>query len=133
MAVNRILPLWVDGGSSAIGLDWVGHGLSVGPAWYRIAGRVAYFALVGTVGAHVVWGWAQWVGLKPEQAQAQTADGAKSAKRRWWGVNSVSVVVVAVWLAGGMGVVGRGGRVAGWVGRHYDELLKRVPGLEAYV
>lgn len=133
VAVNRILPWVVDGGSSQIALDWVGHGLSVGPAWYKIAGRVAYAALVGTMGFHVVWGWAQWLGYKPDQVQGvQTAEGVKSAKRRWWGVNGVSIAVVAVWLAGGS-VVMRGGRVAGWVGRHYDDLLKRVPFLEAYV
>jgi len=106
----------------------------VGPAWYRIGGQVAYAGLITTIGFHVVWGWAQWLGLKPEQAQGvQTAVGAKRAKRRWWGVNAVSVVLVTVWAAGGLGVVGRSGRVAGWVGRHYDELLKRLPYLEAYV
>jgi len=133
VAVNRILPLVVDGGSSAIQLDWVGHGLSVGPAWYRIAGRVAYVALVSTIGCHVVWGYAQWLNLKPEQIQGvETAEGAKSAKRRWWGINGVSALVVGVWLAGGS-IVMRGGKVAGWVGRHYDDLLRRLPYLEAYV
>ena len=50
-AINRMLPLWADGGSSSIGLDFVSHGLNVGPMWYRIAGRVGYAALVGVVGS----------------------------------------------------------------------------------
>lgn len=135
VAVNRLLPLWVDGGSSAIGLDWVGHGLASGPAWHQIGGKVAYVMLVAMVGGHVVWGWAQWLGLKPEQvsAAATTAEGKKRRTRRWWGVNGVSVLVVVSWLAGGMGVVGRNGRVSAWVGKHYDELLRRVPFIEAYV
>lgn len=133
--MNRGLPLWVEGGSSGIGLDWVGHGLAVGPAWYRIAGRVGYLALVATVGFHVCWGWAQWLGFGPEQVSGRSTDAAakQKSRRRFWMINAGSAVVTWIWLAGGMGVVGRNGRVAGWVGRHYDDLLRHLPFLRSYV
>jgi hypothetical protein len=134
-AINRGLPWWVEGGSSGIGLDWVGHGLSVGPMWYRIAGRVGYAALVAITASHVVWGWAQWLGWKPDQVQGRSSSevAQKRAKRRWWVVSGISAATVTTWLAGGMGVLGRGGRVGGWVGANYDKLLKELPFIESYV
>jgi hypothetical protein len=134
-AINRMLPLWVDGGSSSIGLDFVSHGLNVGPTWYRIAGRVGYAALVAAVGCHVVWGWAQWLGFKPDQVQGRSTSvrAETKAKRRWWTLQGLSAAVVITWLAGGMGVIGRAGKVPGWVGKHYDELLRRLPYLASHV
>lgn len=45
-----------------------------------------------------------------------------SKKRRWYGINAVSAVVTGLWLAGSLGIVGRGGKTGGWIGREFDEL-----------
>ncbi|KAI9885323.1 MAG: Trimeric GatFAB AmidoTransferase(AdT) complex subunit [Watsoniomyces obsoletus] len=91
--VNRILPLWIEGGNSGIGLSYVSHGFAKDP----VTSFVGYTLLIGLASWHVVWGMAK------------------------------CVVLAGVWLAGGLGVVGRGGLVTGWVGRGYDELYKRIP------
>lgn len=121
--VNRIIPLWVEGGSSSINLGYVAHGFAKHPV-------VSYmgFASLITVGVwHTVWGWAKWLNLTPATVTTGGYDGQVSRKRRWYLVNAVSALVAGIWLAGGLGVVARGGRVEGWVGREYDELYKRIP------
>lgn len=121
--VNRVIPLLYEGGSSSINLGYVAHGFAKHPA-------VSFFgfgALV-TVGVwHTVWGWAKWLRLTPASVTAGGYEGQLSRKRRWYLVNAVSALVAGLWLAGGLGVVGRGGRVEGWVGREYDELYRRIP------
>jgi hypothetical protein len=48
-------------------------------------------------------------------------------------LNAVSAVVSAIWLAGGVGIVGRGGAVGGWVGREYDALYSHIPLIGNYM
>ncbi|KAL2355529.1 hypothetical protein BJ546DRAFT_691505 [Cryomyces antarcticus] len=121
--VNRVLPLWVDGGSSGIGLGYVSHGFARHPLFSNIG-----FAALVSVGVwHSVWGWAKWSNLAPAQVTDSGAEGQRKRKRRWYGVNLLSAVVAGLWLAGGLGVVGRAGQAPGWVGREYDELYRRIP------
>ncbi len=54
------------------------------------------------------------------------SDG-KKGKRRWWVINSVSALAAGVWMAGGLGVVARGGSATGWIGKGWDDLYSRVP------
>ncbi|KAI9719683.1 MAG: hypothetical protein M1828_006115 [Chrysothrix sp. TS-e1954] len=147
VGLNRLLPLWEEGGSSGIGLEFVGHGVAVAP----VAGFLAYLGLVGVVGSHVVWGWARWMGWDG-RAEASPGDGGASSggggaspgggararggrldKKRQWTVAAANALIVSLWLAGGLGVVGRNGRMAGWVGRMYDELYRRVPWVGMWV
>ncbi|MCJ1368560.1 hypothetical protein MMC16_007704 [Acarospora aff. strigata] len=125
--VNRVLPLRVEGGSSGVGLQYVAHGFARMPA---VAG-VGYAVFVGVGVWHVVWGWAKWMGWTPAQSVGQGrgggAEGQLRRKRRWYVLNAGSAMVAALWLAGGLGVVGRGGEMRGWLGRGYDELYRRVP------
>ncbi|KAI9793454.1 MAG: hypothetical protein M1835_007253 [Candelina submexicana] len=121
--VNRVLPLWVEGGSSGIGLEYVAHGFARSP---KIA-FVGYTVLVGTAAWHSVWGWAKWLGLNPESVMEQGVEGRLTRKRRWYGVNAVSALLAGLWMAGGLGVVGRGGEMKGWVGKGYDELYRKIP------
>ncbi len=121
--VNRVMPLWVEGGSSSIGLEYVAHGFARSP---KVA-FVGYTVLVGTAAWHFVWGWAKWLGLSPESVVEGGVEGGLRRKRRWYGVNAVSAFLAGVWMAGGLGVVGRGGEVKGWVGRGYDELYRKIP------
>lgn len=130
-ALTRMLPLWIEGGSSSIGLDFVGHGVAIAP----VMGYVGFSALVAVVGTHVVWGACRWAGVTPEnvaRGQVQQVKAWERRKRRWI-VDAVAVLVVGVWAAGGIGVVARGGKTSGWVGKVYDDLYRRVPVLGSYV
>ncbi|MCJ1334939.1 hypothetical protein MMC09_000205 [Bachmanniomyces sp. S44760] len=130
VAINRLLPLWVEGGSSGVGLQYVGHTFARLP----VISWVGYTALVGVGSFHFVWGWARWLGLGPDGAGSQYEMGGEdrevARRRSWWAVSIVASLVMGVWVAGGLGVVGRGGAVGGWVGRGYDDLLRRIPILE---
>jgi hypothetical protein len=117
--VNRVLPWWVEGGSSGVGLGFVSHGFAKHPAlaW------TGYAALVIVGSAHFVWGWARWLDLTPTGSRINE----KKDKRRWWTINGVSLGTALIWMAGGLGIVGRGGKATGWIARGYDELYARIP------
>lgn len=114
--VNRTLPWIYEGGSSSVGLGFVSHGFAKHPvlAW------TGYFALVGVGVGHFVWGIARWNGWV-------SVGSDRKARRRWWVINGMSVLVSALWMAGGLGVVGRGGLTEGWVGKGYDAVYEKVP------
>jgi hypothetical protein len=120
--VNRILPWYYEGGSSGVGLGFVSHGFAKHPflAWS------GYAALVAVGSGHIVWGWAKWIGWTPV-GKGQYGSKGKKGKRRWWVINGVSALVAAAWMAGGLGIVGRGGKAAGWVGKGWDDLYAKVP------
>ena len=119
MLVNRVVPLMREGGSSGVGLQFVSHGFAKHPL---VAG-VGYAVLVGIGSAHFVWGWARWLGWGLESL---VWDG-EGKRWRWWEVNALSALVAGVWMAGGLGIVGRGGQTEGWIGRGFDELYRAVP------
>lgn len=122
--VNRVLPLWVDGSSAGIGLSYVGHGFAKDPA----TSFIGYTVLIAVASTHIIWGWAKWLAYAPEQtAGPPDARRATRRKRRWYTVNAVSALLAGLWLAGGIGIVGRGGEVRGWVGKGYDDLYRRIP------
>ncbi|KAI9681543.1 MAG: hypothetical protein M1817_002828 [Caeruleum heppii] len=121
--VNRILPLYVDGGSSGVGLGYVAHGFARSP-W---SANLAYALLTGVGALHFVWGAARWMGWAPAQMSGVGQEAERRRRRRRWVVNAVSAVVAGLWMAGGLGVVGRGGETKGWLGRGYDALYRRIP------
>ena len=132
MFVNRLLPLWVEGGSSGVGLQYVAHGFAKHP----IVAFGGYAVLVGVGSAHFVWGAAKWMGWAPSQGKRGEEGGgerAVRAKRRWYGINGVVALLAGLWMAGGLGVVGRGGKMGGWVGKGYDELYRRTPVVGAWM
>lgn len=116
--VNRIVPYIYEGGSSSVGLGFVAHGFAKHPvvAW------TGYGALIITAAGHFVWGMANWRGWT-----VSGAGNEKKAKRRWWTINGIVVALAGIWMAGGLGVVGRGGLTEGWVGKGYDALYAKVP------
>lgn len=130
--MNRVLPLHVEGDSSNIGLAYVAHGF----ATHTVTSYVAYTGLLGLGCGHMVWGWARWIGLaqisgwhwdpKGEVSTQNREEDVRRRKRRrriWLWVNGTAVAMAAVWAAGGLGVVARGGRMEGWVGKVYDGLF----------
>ena len=114
--VNRLLPWIYEGGSSNVGLGFVSHGFAKHPF---VAGT-GYAALVAVGAGHFVWGVARWNGWVPVGSD-------KKAKRSWWTINGIAVALGALWMAGGLGVVGRGGLEGGWIGKAYDDLYSKVP------
>ncbi|KAK0612575.1 hypothetical protein B0T17DRAFT_610665 [Bombardia bombarda] len=131
--VNRALPLAVEGDSANIGLAYVAHGF----ARRALVSWVSYGALLGLGCGHMVWGWAKWFGVAQHagwRLERHTGNAAvdrrerRQRRRMLMGVNAVAVAAAAVWAAGGLGVVARGGETLGWVGRIYDGLYGKIPG-----
>jgi len=75
---------------------------------------------VGIGTGHIVWGAAKWLGLLPKGTE-------KERRRIWWRINGVVGLVGAIWYAGGLGIVARGGAETGWVGAGYDALYQKIP------
>jgi hypothetical protein len=120
---TRLLPLYAHGDSSLINLSYISHGFALHPA----ISTTGFAALVGVGAWHIVWGAAKWMGFAPSQVSSHEEDKALVRKRRWYSINAVSAGIVVVWLAGALGVVGRDGRVVGWIGKEYDELYRYIP------
>lgn len=116
---NRLLPWIYEGGSSSVGLGFVSHGFARHPviAWTGYAG------LLTVAASHFVWGAAKWGGWLPR-------GNDKKARIRWWSITAISATVAGLWMAGGLGVVGRGGMADGWIGKGYDELYSKIPLLD---
>lgn len=121
--INRVIPVNVSGGSSTVGLGYVAHGFAKHP----VVANVGYAFLVGVGVWHFVWGAARYFDALPSQITFAGEAGRRDREKRWYVLNATSFVVAAVWLAGGLGVVGRGGLASGWIGREYDELYKSIP------
>lgn len=126
---NRVLPLWVEGSSAGIGLEYVSHAFARHPG-VAFAG---FSALVGVTVWHAVWGWAKWLGLSPASVVDPGLEGQLRRKRRWYGVNALAATVAGLWLWGGVGVVGQGGPATGWVAKDYDTLFKSIPYVGEYL
>ena len=121
--ITRMIPLWAEGGSSGVGLQYVAHGFGKFPAAFT----VWHTALVAIGSWHFSLGWAKWMGWTPDGTGIDVADRELRRKRRFYGVNAISAVLSLVWMTGSLGVVGRAGKMSGWIGRAYDELYKSVP------
>lgn len=124
--VNRVLPLAIDGDSSNIGLAYVAHGFARRPG----LSLAAYVGLIGAGCGHMVWGMARWLGLSPSTRgwagrEGVMVDGKtrKQRRRQWIGVHGAALALAALWAAGGLGVVARGGAAQGWIATAYDRLL----------
>ena len=67
------------------------------------------------------------MGWKPSQVSPYSENLQLEKKRRWYGINGIAALITGVWLAGGLGVVGRAGKTVGWIGREFDDLYSKVP------
>ncbi|KAI9736349.1 MAG: hypothetical protein M1834_001235 [Cirrosporium novae-zelandiae] len=121
--VNRLTPLWSEGGSSSIGLTYVGHGMSRHPGAFALA----YAPLVATTVWHIVWGMARWRRWTPENVRG----GERPKRRRWWLLQAVSFFGFGLWMQG-MRLSGMIGETKGWMGSGFDELYRNVPVLGAW-
>jgi len=121
--LNRVLPLMYGGGSANVGLEYVSHLCARSPA----VSFVGLSALVLAGAFHVTWGWAKWLAVSPDYVKATGAEGQLLRKKRWYLLNGTAAMIAVVWLAGGLGVIGRGGAAEGWLAKEYDTLLGRIP------
>ncbi|KAL1981246.1 hypothetical protein VTN96DRAFT_2845 [Rasamsonia emersonii] len=137
--VNRAVPLAIDGGSSGVGLGYVAHGFARSPLFWNIF----YMAFVAASVWHSVGGWAAWMGWRvttrrTERSQSkgpnggylgtmETSEERRKKRRTRWIVHGLAALGTALWLAGGLGVVGHGGPGSGWEAKNWDELYKSVP------
>jgi hypothetical protein len=127
--INRVVPLLYEGGSANVGLEYVSHGFAKHP----LISWVGFTALV-TVGSwHIVGGWAKWLGLTPQQVTSWSGDVQLIRKRRFYLIIGVAAAVAGLWLAGGLGVVGRGGEATGWLAKEYDFLYSKIPIVGPYI
>ncbi|KAI1815614.1 hypothetical protein GGS20DRAFT_320803 [Poronia punctata] len=121
VAMNRLLPLVIDGDSSNIGLGYVAHGFARHPA----SAWASYILLLSVGAGHMVWGMAKWLELAPPANWKKiTFDKAmrKQRRRAWWTVNATAASLAALWAVGGLGVVARGGLAYGWLATVYDRI-----------
>lgn len=136
--VNRVTPLIVEGGSSGVGLGYVAHGIARSPVFWNIF----YLMFVTASVWHFVGGWATWMGwrvttvrkernskgsLEGYLGYPENQDRVKRQRKMWWTVNGVAAVGAALWLAGALGIVGRGGEGAGWEAQGWNEMYSQVP------
>lgn len=115
--------MYLHGDNSTINLSYIAHGFQLHPA-VSFAG---FSALVGVASWHFTWGWAKWLGWIPSQLTENSVETHIGKKRRWYTLNGISAVVASIWLAGGLGIVGRGGRASGWVAKEFDDLYNHIP------
>ncbi|KAK7946205.1 uncharacterized protein PG986_010526 [Apiospora aurea] len=124
--MNRVLPLMVEGDSSNIGLQYVAHGF----ARHAVPSWIAYGALITVGVGHMVWGGAKWLGIAPPPGWRRTTVDKqlrKTRSRYWWTINGVALAGIALWAAGGLGVVARWGATEGWLGKVYDSIYAQIP------
>ncbi|KAI0537903.1 hypothetical protein GGR58DRAFT_469876 [Xylaria digitata] len=123
VAMNRVLPLIVDGDSSNIGLEYVSHGF----ARHAPSAYIAYILLLSVSAGHMVWGMARWLDLAPPANWKKiTFDKPTRSRRRraWWTVNATAASLAALWAAGGLGVVARAGPAHGWLATVYNGIYE---------
>ncbi|EHY59183.1 hypothetical protein HRR83_001546 [Exophiala dermatitidis] len=123
MAVMRITPLKVEGSSAGVGLRYFAHGIAHNP-WI---GHLGYATFISIASFHFVTGTAKYLKLSREYITEGGLSG--SQRRKWRGriINAVAATVAAVWIAGGLGVVGRAGLGQGWEAKNWDRIYAAVP------
>jgi hypothetical protein len=67
------------------------------------------------------------MGWKPSQVGVYDEHKDLSRKRRWYGINGIAAALAGLWLAGSLGVVGRGEKTVGWIGKEFDDLYRYIP------
>lgn len=139
--VNRVVPLIEDGGSSGVGLGYVAHGFARSPVFWNIY----YGVFVATGVWHFVGGWAAWLGWRvtkvgKERGRRQgkalyggylgyleSEEQIKKRRKMWWIVNGIAALGASVWLAGALGIVGRGGHGSAWEATSWDAMYRTLP------
>ncbi|RMD42023.1 hypothetical protein DV735_g3123, partial [Chaetothyriales sp. CBS 134920] len=121
--ICRITPVEVEGGSSGVGLRYFAHGIAKHP----VVTNAAYVAMLAAASWHFVTGAAKYLKLSREYITDGGDFGRLKKRRRGWIIHGVAATVAAVWIAGGLGVVGRSGLGTGWEAKQWDKIYQAVP------
>ncbi|EXJ81038.1 hypothetical protein A1O3_07326 [Capronia epimyces CBS 606.96] len=121
--VMRITPNKVDGSSAGVGLRYFAHGIAHNP----LIGNLGYATFVTIASWHFVTGAAKYLKLSRDYITEGGHDGTLRRKWRSRFINAVAATVAAVWIAGGLGVVGRAGTGTGWEAKNWDKIYEAVP------
>lgn len=140
--INRVTPLLVDGDSSAIGLGYIAHGFARSP----LTSNLYYSVFVAAGVWHIVGGWASWMGWPVTTVRGQwrrrrnhssleghlneKAWSEQRSQRRnksKWIVYGVATAGTVFWLAGSLGIVGRGGAGTAWEAKNWNQIYSQVP------
>lgn len=119
----RIVPKNVDGSSAGVGLRYFAHGVAHDP-WLT---SLAYSVFVSVASWHFVTGSAKFLKLSKEYITESGQSG--QLRKKWRGrlINAAAALTAAVWIAGGLGVIGRSGKGVGWEASNWDQIYKAVP------
>ncbi|KAL9109977.1 MAG: hypothetical protein Q9227_005500 [Pyrenula ochraceoflavens] len=121
--VNRMLPLKYEGGSSGVGLRYVAHGFAKHP----LIANAGYAVFVAAGVWHIIGGMTKWLKVSPEYIVEGGDYGVRKRRKRRRVISGVTLATYITWMAGGLGVVGRGGTSNGWEAKSWDELYRRIP------
>ncbi|KAI5283110.1 RNA methyltransferase tRNA(m5U54)methyltransferase, partial [Ascosphaera aggregata] len=136
---NRVVPLYVDGGSSNISLAYVSYGLQKAP-WFM---GLAYISLIGTTAWHLIGGsafycgwkdvieWPEWKNTsrhltKSDRKSSAIVERESRRRRRWLIVSTMATVLTVTWLAG-LKMIGDNKSYASWEVAEWDKLYKSIP------
>jgi len=126
--VNRITPVKVEGNSSGVGLRYFAHGVARHP----FVSNIGYATMLSVASWHIVTGAAKFLKLSHEYVIESGDEGIRKRRRRSRIVNGIAAVVASLWIAGGLGVIGRGGQGVGWEASNWDGIYKSVPVVGAW-
>lgn len=76
---------------------------------------------------HFVTGAAKFLKLSKEYITEGGHSGQLRKKWRGRFINGIAALTAALWIAGGLGVVGRSGKGVGWEATNWDKIYKAVP------
>ncbi|KAJ9634308.1 hypothetical protein H2204_006385 [Knufia peltigerae] len=123
VAMQRVIPQKVEGSSAGVGLRYFAHGVAHDP-WFS---NTFYAAFVAVASYHFVTGAAKYLRLSREYVVEGGESGARRKKWRGRMINGVAAAVASLWIAGGLGVVGRSGAGVGWEAKNWDRIYAAVP------
>lgn len=119
----RFTPKNVEGSSAGVGLRYFAHGVAHDP-WIT---NIGYTIFVSVASWHFVTGAAKFLKLSKEYI----TEGGQSGqlRKKWRGriINGIATLSAAIWVAGGLGVIGRSGKGTGWEANNWDKIYKAVP------
>lgn len=120
---QRMIPKKIEGSSAGVGLRYFAHGVAHDP-WVT---NIGYSVFVSMASFHFVTGAAKFLKLSKEYITEGGYSGQMRKKWRGRLINGVAALTAALWIAGGLGVVGRSGKGVGWEATNWDKIYKAVP------
>lgn len=106
-----------------MGLRYFAHLVAKHP----VIANVGYATFIAVGVWHVIGGSAKWLRISPEYIVEGGDYGARRKRKRRRLIGATTLGVYLVWIAGGLGVVGRWGAGTGWEAKNWDRIYASVP------